>query len=115
MNYRRVAKKDDGDMYAEKFIKSLIQNNDKRLEFVEVAYKILGHCSMGLVFDFTDDVHLDNLTSALVKYPQFAKQVNEISDVKEYIQLAIPKDETLQYYVSDGIEREKSLIKSSRE
>lgn len=100
------------DSYAEKFISSLIRNDDERLNYIETAYKILSHCSMGLIFEFTNDIHLESLTNALVNNSDFAKQVDEANTTKEYLELKIPDDKTIEYYVSDGINNEIQMMEN---
>lgn len=102
------------DSYAEKFISSLIRNDDERLNYIETAYKILSHCSMGLIFEFTNDIHLESLTNALVNNSDFAKHVDAANTTKEYLELKIPDDKTIEYYVSDGINNEIQMMENRK-
>lgn len=84
--------------------------SEEQLKYLGSAYKILQNCSMGLLFDFTDDYHFDCLTTALIEVSKFDEDfINELANVEtedQYVALKdrIPDNEVLKYYMHDGIE-----------
>lgn len=59
---------------------------------------------MGVVFEYTDDVHLDYLTNALIEINDstFIEKLREVKTEEDYLDLEIPNNETLRYYMEDG-------------
>lgn len=53
------------DSYTRKFIK--YQATDAQKKYLGQAIKIHDYCEMSILFDYTDDVHYDLLTSALAE------------------------------------------------
>lgn len=88
--------------YLEKWKKE--QASKEQLEYLDLAQKIYGHCSMGVVFEYTDDVHLDYLTNALIEINDstFIEKLREVKTEEDYLDLEIPNNETLRYYMEDG-------------
>ena len=68
-NYNKVGwmRTDDffQDSYTRKFIK--YQATDAQKKYLGQAIKIHDYCEMSILFDYTDDVHYDLLTSALAE------------------------------------------------
>ena len=59
---------------------------------------------MRCLFDFTDDVHLNILTRALVetKDDDFIKNLRNVKTVDEYLKIRVPNNTILRYYIEDG-------------
>ena len=76
----------------------------EQLAYEDLALKIFGHCGMGVVFDYTDDIHLDHLTTALIEVndESFIEKLRNANTDEEYLALEIPDNETLRYYMEDG-------------
>ena len=99
------------DYYLEKWKKE--QASKEQLEYLDLALKIYGHCSMGVFFEYTDDVHLDYLTNALIEVDDqaFIEKLREVKTEEDYLELKIPNNEVLKYYMEDG----KDNIKFGKE
>ena len=82
-------------------------------ELLELAEKIFRHCGMGVVFEFTDDVHFDHITSALANADkEFLESLKNAETEEDYLALEIPNNETLEYYMQDG--KDNIKIRSSK-
>lgn len=71
---------------------------------------------MSILFDYTDDVHYDLLTSALAEIAEtdekFMIRLENALSVESYIALkdVIPDNEILRNYMEDGIEHMQSIL-----
>ena len=71
---------------------------------------------MSILFDYTDDVHYDLLTSALAEIAEtdekFMTRLENALSVESYIALkdVIPDNEILRNYMEDGIEHMQSIL-----
>lgn len=117
-NYNKVGwmRTDDffQDSYTRKFIK--YQATDAQKKYLGQAIKIHDYCEMSILFDYTDDVHYDLLTSALAEIAEtdekFMTRLENALSVESYIALknVIPDNEILRNYMEDGIEHMQSIL-----
>ena len=89
------------DQYVKDFLKNA---TPEQLEYVEEAGKILSYCGIKCLVDFTDDVHLNILTRALVeaKDDDFIKNLRNVKTADEYLKIRVPNNTILRYYIEDG-------------
>ena len=68
---------------------------------------------MSVILDYTDDMHLEYLTNALISVKDNKKFIDALSKAEtddEYLKLEIPDNETLEYYISDGQDYIRTVI-----
>lgn len=93
------------DEYADQFI---ARATEQQRKFIPLAYKILDRVDMGLIQEYTDDIHLEKLTNALDEVsksdPDFIVRLTEAESDEKYIELKpyIPDNEVLKEYVESG-------------
>lgn len=95
-----------GNSYITEFVEH--KATKAQLEHIEIATGILSFCSMGLVMEYTDDVHLDYITKALIALDDadFIAKLNEVETFEDYKSIAIPDNEMLKWYMLDGQQNE---------
>lgn len=92
-------------------VKSFLDSaTPEKLDFYEIAGKLLSYNNdMGIIFDYTDDVHLSLITEKLVEYKdsEFVKRLKSVEYPTDLIQLKdmIPNEEIFEKYVLTVIEQ----------
>ena len=88
--------------YVQKFLK---RNLSLDKDIVKAALIILDYVSdMGLLFDYTDDIHLEILTNALEEESnnELVASLIKVKTDADYLDISLPKNKELREYVESG-------------
>ena len=108
-----VTKKYEAMPHDEGIMDFIREATGEQLDYIDLAFKILNHCEMSVILDYTDDMHLEYLTNALISVKDNKKFIDALSKAEtddEYLKLEIPDNETLEYYISDGQDYIRTVI-----
>lgn len=105
------------DKYVKDFVK---EATPEQMVYFDIALKLLANNNaMGVIFDYTDDMHLQLITNKLVEYKdtEFVKKLVSVNYAEELVALKDlvpdPDDEIFMNYVIFVIEHfEEELGKS---